>query len=133
MEGEINRGNQQEDAGTEMKGEGIVQEQEQKQEQEQEQELCVLLEERSLDTGLEVPGVGEDATSDEHEEKDEDDGEVGAEHALALLPGAAAAEECDDDDEGGEADEDVGGGGVDVQAQVVGVVPHHFLSLKRTH
>ena len=45
----------------------------------------VLLEEGCPDAVLEVAGVGEDAPSEEKDEEEEDEGEVGAQHALALL------------------------------------------------
>ena len=45
----------------------------------------IILEEGRLDGTLEVAGVGEDAASEEKDEKEEDEGEVGAQHALALL------------------------------------------------
>ena len=43
------------------------------------------LEKRGLDGALEVAGVGEDAAGQEEDEEEEDKGEVGAQHALALL------------------------------------------------
>jgi hypothetical protein len=41
-----------------------------------------------------------------HSTQYQDDGEVGAEHALVLLDGPAAAEEGDDDDEDADDDQD---------------------------
>ena len=90
-----------------------------------------LLQERLLDVLLEVSRVGEDAAGEEEDEEDEDEGEVGGEHALALLPGAATTKEGDDDHDSRDCDEDVGGRGVDVEAQAVRLVTHHILRLEQ--
>ena len=44
-----------------------------------------VLEKRCLDGALEVAGVCEDAAGEEEDEEKQDKGEVGAQHALALL------------------------------------------------
>ena len=45
----------------------------------------ISLEKRCLDGALEVAGVCEDAAGEEEDEEEQDKGEVGAQHALALL------------------------------------------------
>ena len=78
-----------------------------------------LLQEWLLDVLLEVSRVGEDAAGEEEDEQDEDEGEVGGQHALALLPGPEAAEEGHDGDEGGHHNDDVGGGGVEGDVEAI--------------
>ena len=47
--------------------------------------VWIPLEERCLDGALEVARVGKDAAGEEEDEEEQDKGEVGAQHALALL------------------------------------------------
>ena len=100
--------------------------------------IIVLLQSRlegSLDRVLEVSIVAKDRANGHQNEQSQDDGEVGSEHALALLHGPAASEEGNEDDQDGDDDHDVGGGGVEgdvgedviaasvaLRAHVVGVI-----------
>ena len=68
---------------------------------------------RFLDLIIQVARVCDDGSHQHSHEQGEDDGEVGAEHALALLPGSTTPEEWDDDDEDRDGDQDPDSRGVE--------------------
>ena len=73
--------------------------------------------------------VSQNCSDNHHDEEGEDEDEVCAQHALALLEGSKAAKEGDNRDEHSDDDDDVGGGGVEADVKLAVKVGHGLLGL----